>query len=84
MLDHIPDIPSSLAVHECAGTLRSAALTVAVPMQAVPPGQHLCQLVRGEPAVALLCAVVLWGELCHHQCLPGAERDETPYLAARK
>lgn len=51
---------------KCANTLLSAALTMAVPMQAVPPGQHLCQLVCGEPALALLCAVVLWGELCHH------------------
>lgn len=69
---------------ECASTPLSAALTAAAPMQAVPPGQHLCQLVRGEPALALLCAVVLWSELCHHQRLPGAEGDETPHLAACK
>lgn len=74
VLDHSPGVQSSLA----------AALTMAVPVQAVPPGQHLCQLVRGEPALALLRAVVLWGELCHHQCLPGAEGDETAYLAACK
>lgn len=69
---------------ECADTLLSAALTTAVPMQAVPSGQHLCQPVCGKPALALLSAVVLWGELCHHQRLPGAEGDETPYLAACK
>lgn len=69
---------------ECDDTLLSATLTTAVPMQAVPPGQHLCQLVCGEPALALLCAVVLRGELCHHQRLPGAEGDETPHLAAGK
>ena len=41
-------------------------------------------LVNGEPALALLRAVVLRGELCHHQCLPGAEGDETPHLVAGK
>lgn len=59
-------------------------LTTALPAQAVPPGQHLSQPVRGEPALALLRAVVLRGELCHHQCLPGAEGDETPHLVAGK
>lgn len=53
-------------------------------MQAVPPGQYLGQLVCGEPALALLRAMVRRGELCHYQRLPGAEGDATPHLAAGK